>query len=357
MIKMPINYALLAIAAVIIIVVIILFFGLLMLTTGCGESCTSESCMNTDTRCADCPECSTTCNECCDDFAESCFAGANCDTGCSESCEGCGAGTVGCNESCTSCDASSSSCSPCGDSCSSSSMSSSCCSSNSILSTIAFVGTLISTFIGVILVGLLQNFDSQSPILIIICGSVLLSFSLSGIRFDNPDIEDRKYKCKSLKNAFSKERVTKLWRFNIIHSHHSEKQRGMNHELRIGNKYFCTGCYGTLLGTIISILLTINYFYFGTEKTLISFIALLIPMCFIPIILKYTIFTHMKPAYRLISNALLPIGFCTLVILLDVTYQSWFINALLILLVIIVAYIRAIVARVDNNKTHTLIEE
>jgi len=131
----------------------------------------------------------------------------------------------------------------------------------------------------------------------------------------------------------------------------------MNHELRIGNKYFCTGCYGTLLGTITSILLIIGYFYFGTEKTLIPFIILLIPMCFIPIILKYTIFTQMKPAYRLISNALLPIGFCTLVILLDVTYQSWFINALLILLVITVAYIRAIVARVDNNKLSTLIKK
>ena len=349
---MPINYALLAIAAVIVIVIIILFFGLLMLTTGCGESCTGD-----EMGCADCPECSTLCNDCCNSYAESCAAGANCDTGCSESCEGCGAGTVGCNESCTSCDASSSSCNPCGDSCSSSSMSSSCCSTTSFPEVIALVGTLISTFIGVILVGLLQNFDSQSPILIIICGSVFLSFSLSGIRFDNPDIEDRKYKCKSLKNAFSKERVTKFWRFNIVHSHHSEEQRGMNHELRIGNKYFCTGCYGTLLGTIISILLIISYFYFGTEKTLIPIIALLIPMCFIPIILKYTIFTRMKPAYRLISNALLPIGFCTLVILLDVTYQSWLINALLILLVIIVAYTRAIVARVDNNKTSTLIEK
>ena len=339
---MPINYALLAIAAVIVIVVIIVFAALFMLSTGCSESCTSSN--------LDCTECNSECNQCCDSYTDSCTSCSTCTTGCSGDCESCSSCGDGCSES-------SSSCGSCGDGCSSSSMSSSCCSSSSILSTIALVGTLISTVIGVFLVGLLQNFDSQSPILIIICGSVFLSFSLSGIRFDHPDIEDRKYKCNSLKNTFSKERVTKFWRFNIIHSHHREEQRGLTHELRIGNKYFCTGCYGTLLGAIISILITICYLYFGTEKTFVPFIALLIPMFFIPIILKYTIFTHMKPAYRLISNALLPIGFCTLAILLDITYQSWFINALLILLVIIVAYIRAIVARVDNNKTSTMIEE
>lgn len=321
---MPINYVLLAIAAAIVIVLIIIFAVLFLLFSDFSDSCTSSS--------LNCTECNSECNESCDN----CSSCSTCTTSCSDS---------------------SSSCGSCGDGCSSSSMSSSCCSSNSILSVIGLVGTLISTFIGVILVGLLQNFDSQSPILIIICGSVFLSFSLSGIRFDHPEIEDRKYKCRSLKNTFSKERVTKFWRFSIIHSHHRDEHRGINHELQIGNKYFCTGCYGTLLGAIISILITISYFNFGVDKIFVPFIALLIPMCFIPIILKYTIFTHMKPAYRLISNAFLPIGFCTLVILLDITYQSWLINALLILLVIIVAYVRAIVARVDNKKPSTLIEE
>ena len=41
----------------------------------------------------------------------------------------------------------------------------------------------------------------------------------------------------------------------IHHSHHPKHLIERGHEFRIGNKYFYTGCYGLLIGTVCAVII------------------------------------------------------------------------------------------------------
>lgn len=114
----------------------------------------------------------------------------------------------------------------------------------------------------------------------------------------------------------------KLGKIQILHSHHDEKQ--MNHEIKIRNRFFCTGCYGIGLGFLLSELpggIYILYFNQGSMALGVCLILVGYISIFISLV-KY-----LKPVFgilRLLSNSCLPIGIWFVVIGVDILFQNMF---------------------------------
>ncbi len=222
-----------------------------------------------------------------------------------------------------------------------------CSESSSVSKIVDLFGTLISVFFCTFVLGFLQNFDSKGPLYLTLIGSCILAISLSGIRIKR-NIHERS--CKSLKKSFNNYGTTTLGWFTFVHSHHCLKERVAGHEFKIGDKYFCTGCFGILIGTVISIVFAITtYFIIGLNSSFHPIFILIIPFCFIPIILRYTLFPEMKSPIRLLSNILLPIGCCLLFFVFENTFHNWFVNVSLILVCITIAFLRGMAQKVGGR--------
>lgn len=289
------------------------------------------------------------CQDCFQSMCDSCIE--NCTTRCEESCQNC---TQSCTDSCSnSCsDSCSQSCgqscsNSCNNSCSSSCSSSSCCSSSSSLKMIApFFPLTICELLIVAFIGLLQSFNPLGPIFLTIFGSVFLSISLSGI---NTTDHSRKRLCSLGKNNGNLITSTHFGKIVINHSHHPLHLIQSGHEFQIGSRSFCTGCYGILIGTIISIFFSIFYVVFQVPSQISSLCLFLVPICILPILIRYFIVKNASTPFRLVSNALLPIGCCFLLISIDSLFHEWIVNELVVLLIIFAALLRSYLAKKDNK--------
>jgi hypothetical protein len=192
--------------------------------------------------------------------------------------------------------------------------------------------------------GLNQSFNSKGPIMLTLFGSAVLAVNLTGLRIGNGS---QKKSLALYKKNWNPVSTRQGW-FTFVHSHHTAKQRMEGHEFKFRNKYFCTGCYGTLIGTIIAIMVFTAYLLFGMPDNFVFLATIVAPISFIPIILRYTVFTNMKTSMRLLSNSLLPVGCSLYLVVMDHVFQSWVLNACLVLLILMTGFIRAKVA--NNGK-------
>lgn len=187
-------------------------------------------------------------------------------------------------------------------------------------------------------------FNSKGPVILTFFGSFVLVVSLLHIGI----------KPKSFQNISKLPKTRTIvshWGPLIMyHSHHSAEARIKGKEFRIGHKYFCTGCYGGLLGTIISIFLMGSYLVYGCNQDLAIIMVLSLPVWFIPIIFRYTLIINMKNIPRLLCNMLLPVGCSILLILTDFTFQNWALNGITISLIICVAYLRKYASDREEKK-------
>lgn len=277
-----------------------------------------------------CQDCVTSCNE---KIEESC---QNCTQSCTESC------TRSCSESC------SQTCSDsCGQSCSSS-CSSSCCSSSSssLKLMIGFVPLALCELALVFIIGLFQSFNPLGPFYLTLIGSVFLSISLSGI---SPNFKSKKSIC-SMKNLNEKLITSShIGKLTINHSHHPLRLIELGHEFKVGSRYFCTGCYGLLAGTIISIIISLLYMTMNISNLSGIILIAFVPLGLIPIIVRYYLIENPSNIVRFLSNALLPISCCFLLISIDTLFHQWIFNELAVLLIIFAALLRDLLARMDNK--------
>ncbi|MFW9778043.1 MAG: hypothetical protein ACFFE8_04250 [Candidatus Heimdallarchaeota archaeon] len=218
-----------------------------------------------------------------------------------------------------------------------------CGSSSSVIlpGILGIMGFLLTGIFGI---GILSSFGAKSPYVLTVLGAVGLSFSLSGIRLDrNPS------QCPDAVKTRTR------WRGLVInHSHHPPDQRIRGHEIRIGEKYFCTGCYGILIGTVLALLMAFFYLGIGIVDWMWPLILVGVPASFVPIILRYTVYQDGSSIFRLISNILLPVGCCLIFVIFDATSQGLTNNILLTLGIMIIALLRAFAAAQSNRNLGTV---
>ncbi|MFX1254785.1 MAG: hypothetical protein ACFFCZ_24450 [Promethearchaeota archaeon] len=288
----------------------------------CNEWCKAICCQ------AVCEGCIDHVNmNCCQPCAASCVQSCNACMG--NLCEACAAALcAGICESCT-----------CG------------CYSPSYSSIIPLIGSVIFTLVTMFVLGVLQAFDPKGPFFLTMLAGAVLAVSLTGIRFTTGTCQGN---CDSVKEKVCDSVKTTWGRLTFVHSHHKPHLREANHEFKIGHKYFCTGCYGTLIGTTIVLLLMSAYVLFGLTADLAFLVALAVPICLVPTILRYAIFKEMRTPLRLLSNILLPIGSGLLFILCDYTFHSWILNVGLVLFILVISFVRISASSKENSAPETL---
>jgi len=123
------------------------------------------------------------------------------------------------------------------------------------------------------------------------------------------------------------------------------------HELLFKGRYFCTGCYGLLIGTLMSIFIALGYFSLGLAPQYLPLVILLIPICYLPIILRYSLGNKFGTKFRLIANALLPVGSCFLFMAIDFLHHNWMLNTITVLFVLFLASLRGIIGAKSNKSS------
>ncbi|MFX0063636.1 MAG: hypothetical protein ACFFC7_15810 [Candidatus Hermodarchaeota archaeon] len=219
--------------------------------------------------------------------------------------------------------------------------------SSIVLSIASVAFTLVTVFI----LGILQAFNPKGPFFLIMLAGTVLAVGLTGISVNTGTC---KKNCELVKENVCNSMKTTWGRLTFVHSHHKPHLREAGHEFKIGNKYFCTGCYGTLIGTTIVLILMSAYVLFGLTADLAFLVTLAIPFCLIPITLRYAVFKQMRTPLRLLFNILLPIGAGLLFILCDYTFHSWFVNVGMVLLIVVISVFRVIASAKENSVPETL---
>jgi hypothetical protein len=171
-------------------------------------------------------------------------------------------------------------------------------------------------------IGMIKGFSSDGPILLTLIGSIFLAISLTGFRG-----------FKNYNSFIDKNKQTYLFIGPglFITSHHTENDILKGKEFRLFGRYFCTGCYGLLIGTIIAIILFSLYIFSIASIQFTTKYLILIPILFLPIVMRYTIKKNMGTFFRLISNILLPLGCALFMIFLDSIYQNWILNSIIMI--------------------------
>ncbi|MHA1983786.1 MAG: hypothetical protein ACW967_05495 [Candidatus Hodarchaeales archaeon] len=251
---------------------------------------------------------------------ESC--GQSCGDSCSESCN------QSCNQACNQ---------ACNNFCNSFCQNACACGSTTTTSEIypLFV-TSVSVGVINIVYGLINGFNSKTPLFLTLIGSIILAISLTGFRGYQRNKLSNKYERNSYILIFN--------RFLFLHSHHCQDDILKGKEFKIKSRYYCTGCYGLFLGTVISLIGVSIYLVFQNVNLPIELIVPIIPLFFVPIILRYTIIRNMNSTIRFLSNALLPIGCFLLFIASDVIFNDWLINSFLVIFTLLVALLRGYIS-------------
>jgi hypothetical protein len=256
------------------------------------------------------------------DQTSQCNCGDSCGQSCGDSC------SESCNQSCN--DACNQACS---NFCNSFFQNACNCGSTTTASEIyPLFATSISVGAINIIYGLLNGFNAKTPLLLTLIGSIILAISLTGFRGFNRKQLSHKYEKNSYILIFN--------RILFLHSHHCQDDIMRGKEFKIRTKYYCTGCYGLLFGTIISVIGATLYLGFQNIALPIEILISVLPLFFIPIMLRYTVFKNMRSTIRFLSNALLPIGCFLLFIISDVVFNDWLINSFLVMLTLLIALLR-----------------
>ncbi|MFX1252540.1 MAG: hypothetical protein ACFFCZ_13120 [Promethearchaeota archaeon] len=138
----------------------------------------------------------------------------------------------------------------------------------------------------------------------------------------------------------------------ICHSHHHSSPNLLQHELQIGSKFFCTGCYGTTTGLVCGLIVMFIYFLQLSQTN-----TLPIPMIwfFVSIIgiflglVKY-LFPFTTPRTRIITNFVFGLGFPIFLIFIDNLWNSVCNDVLAVGILIVIVLSRLYLHRLEHQE-------
>ncbi len=143
--------------------------------------------------------------------------------------------------------------------------------------------------------------------------------------------------------------TTNLFGLKLTHGHHPNCESFRDHEFQIGNKTFCAGCTGLLIGALIS-LMTVSA-YFLSPVRLDEVAIPLIGLGFIAVLagLLTPFFITGRSTTRLAMNALLILGMSSILVGADALLHSIEIDLYLISLDVLWLTTRISLSRVSHE--------
>jgi hypothetical protein len=135
--------------------------------------------------------------------------------------------------------------------------------------------------------------------------------------------------------AVAKQSVSRLGRLVVIHSHHNLDGQSFHHTFFIRGKYFCAGCHGLALGTLLSLILPTAFLIRAIEGHALAILLASAPICFLPTILRCLTQIEISALFRFVSYCLLPIGSWIVIVTVHAWCHSWLLNVLILGLVVL----------------------
>jgi len=147
-------------------------------------------------------------------------------------------------------------------------------------------------------------------------------------------------------------KTTTLFGFKLTHGHHPNCESFRDHEFQIGNKTFCAGCTGLLIGALISLVTVSAYFLSPVQ---LDIVIPLIGLGFITVLaglLTPTLITG-RSTIRLAMNALLILGMSSILVGTDTLLRSIQIDLYLISLDVVWLTTRISLSQISHERICT----
>lgn len=132
------------------------------------------------------------------------------------------------------------------------------------------------------------------------------------------------------------------------------------HVFRVGNRIFCAGCVGLILGAVLSLFGVILYFFANLPFWLNHFLAFWIGLMGVSCgLLQYHLFYWGKSSIHLSVNTFFIFGIFLLLVGVDAVTQNVIVDFYLVALSIFWLYTRILLSQLDHKKicTACLMEE
>jgi len=127
-----------------------------------------------------------------------------------------------------------------------------------------------------------------------------------------------------------KRKTTSLFGLKLTHGHHPNCEGFSDHEFQIGNKTFCAGCTGLLVGALISLVVVPAYFSSQVQLGKIAIPLIGFGFIIVLIDLLTPIFIAMGSAVRLAVNVLFILGMSSILVGADTLLHNIEIDVYLI---------------------------
>ncbi len=225
--------------------------------------------------------------------------------------------------------------------------------------------TLVS-FIGILLVGTLVTFPPiiregiPSSYRKTVAGSIFASCCILGVvaalspqtclRFFRPKSAGIHMKARFPRGQNLHRRTSSVLGLRIEHSHHPLCKNFSIHEFRVGKRTFCTGCMGTLLGALIS-LLGASLFFFGFEQSIQGELLVGLGMLGVTLgIIQIPFLNLHNRLLRFALNTYFILGMFLILLGVDAAVKSLAADLLSIALSLFWLYVRISLTRWDHSR-------
>ncbi len=159
---------------------------------------------------------------------------------------------------------------------------------------------------------------------------------------------------KAKRGEFTRESTDLPKKTLVFRGHHPDCENFGAYIFRIGDRVFCAGCTGLILGAVLSLIVSVPYFFlnmsFWSNYFLVFWIGLIGVSCGL---LQYHFFNWGKGSVHLFVNTFFVFGVFILLEVVDAITQNFIIDFYLIVLSIFWLYTRILLSQLDHKKICT----
>lgn len=147
-----------------------------------------------------------------------------------------------------------------------------------------------------------------------------------------------------------KKRTTSIFGFKLTHGHHPDCEGFSDHEFQIGNKTFCAGCTGLLIGALVSLVMASAYFSNQVHLNKVEIPLIGFGFTAILVGLLTSICITLRSPTKLATNAFLIIGMTSILVGADALLHNIQIDLYIIALSILWLMTRISLSQLNHER-------
>ena len=223
------------------------------------------------------------------------------------------------------------------------------------LVSISLIGLIVASML-IFFTSAAQDLPWRRPIisstyaLICILGAVTVFFPKKCSRIINPENWHTASEILQKDSQLDPKKTTIIFGFKLTHGHHPNCEGFYDHEFQVGNKTFCAGCTGLLIGALVSLVTVSAYFSSQVQIDKIAIPLIGFGSITVLIGLLTPVFIAVRSALRLAVNALFILGMSSILVGADTLLHNIQIDVYLISLDVLWLTTRISVSQLSHEK-------